>query len=120
MSNNLVVLTGRLGQDVQLRYTGSGKAVTDISLAVSSGFGDTKKTEWFICTLWGGLAERAQKTLAKGSQVTITGRLAVEEYVNKDQVKVTKYKVVANSLGYGEDKTPAAPKEPVDDTDIPF
>jgi single-strand DNA-binding protein len=119
MSNNLVVLTGRLGQDVTLRYTGSGKAVTDISLAVNSGFGENKKTEWFTVTLWAGLAERAKETLIKGTQVTVTGRLAVEEYVNKDQVKVTKYKVVANSLGFVDEKA-KTPKEIISDEDVPF
>jgi single-strand DNA-binding protein len=116
MSNNICILTGRLGSDVVLRYTGTGKAVTDLNLAVSSGFGENKKTDWFSVTLWGGLAERAQKTLQKGSQVTVTGRLAVEKYKNKEGVEITKTKVVANSLGYGDDPKSAGPvQEPAND-----
>ena len=110
---NSVTLGGRLGQDVEVRYTGSGKAVTDLRVAVNTGFGENKKTEWFTITLWGSLAERAGKEFSKGSSIVVTGRLAVEEYTNKEGVKISKTKVVGNSLGYGEEKTDKAKAAPV-------
>lgn len=123
MSNNLVVLQGNLGQDVEVRYTGTGKAVANIRIAVSSGSGEKKKTDWFSCVLWEGLAEQAQQNLGKGSEVSIVGRLQNRSW-EKDGKTVWVTEVVATSLGYGQprqEKAQAAPvEENIEDSDIPF
>lgn len=120
MSNNLVVLQGNLGADVELRYTGTGKAVANIRVAVSSGSGEKKKTDWFSCVLWEGLAEQAQQNLGKGSEVTVIGRLQNRSW-EKDGKTTWVTEVVATALAYGQPKARAVAEAPVEeDSDIPF
>ncbi|MHB8974749.1 MAG: single-stranded DNA-binding protein, partial [Pirellulaceae bacterium] len=82
-SFNRVILLGNLTRDVELKYTASQTAVTDVGLAVN----DRRKTasgEWideptFLdVTLWGRTAEIASQYLSKGSPVLIEGRLKLD------------------------------------------
>lgn len=96
---NSVNIIGRLADAVELRYTPSGKAVANITLAVDDGFGDNKKTLWIGCTLWGKTAEIAQQHAVKGQKLGITGRLSQEEYEDKATgKKVRKTHVTAENL----------------------
>ena len=97
-SFNRVILMGNLTRDVELRYTGSQLAVTDIGLAVN----DKRKNqqgEWieevtFVdITLWGRTAEIAAEYLTKGAPVLIEGRLKLDSW-EKDGKKNYKLKVV--------------------------
>jgi len=72
-------IIGHLGKDVTMRYTADGKAVADFTVAINSGFGDTKSTAWFKVTAWEKTAENCNQYLAKGSKVFISGRLAFDE-----------------------------------------
>jgi len=101
-SFNRVILIGNLTRDVELRYTGSQLAVTDINLAVN----DKRKNqagEWIDevsyvdITLWGRTAEIAAEYLAKGSPVFIEGRLKQDSW-EKDGKKNYKLKVVGERL----------------------
>ncbi len=89
MSFNKIILVGNLGRDPELRYTPSGDAVCDFSMATN----DRKKDKsgefqdvptWFRVTLWGKQAENASKYLAKGRQVYIEGRVSLEEWTDRD------------------------------------
>jgi single-strand DNA-binding protein len=84
---NQVNVIGRLGADIELRYTPAGKAVTELNLAVDDGWGENKKTVWLGVTVWGATAELAAKALSKGSRVGITGRLSQEEWEDKNTGK---------------------------------
>jgi single-strand DNA-binding protein len=121
VSNNLVVLTGNLGADVEVRYTGTGKAVANIRVAVSSGSGEKKKTDWFSCVLWEGLAEQAQQNLGKGSEVTVIGRLQNRKW-EKDGKDVWVTEVVATALAYGQPRAEKAQAAPIeeDSEESPF
>ena len=101
-SFNRVILMGNLTRDVELRYTGSQLAVTDIGLAVN----DKRKNqqgEWidevtFVdITLWGRTAEIAAEYLTKGSPALIEGRLKLDTW-EKDGKKNYKLKVVGEVL----------------------
>jgi single-strand DNA-binding protein len=101
-SFNRVILMGNLTRDVELRYTGSQLAVTDIGLAVN----DKRKNqqgEWidevtFVdITLWGRTAEIAAEYLSKGSPVLIEGRLKLDTW-EKDGKKNYKLKVVGEVM----------------------
>ena len=111
-SFNKVVLLGNLTRDVELRYTPSGAAVTNIGLAMNDK--RKKGDEWidepvFIdVTLWSRNAEIASEYLSKGSPVLIEGRLKREEW-EKDGVKHSKILVVGETLqllGTKGDKKP--------------
>lgn len=101
MDINTVTLTGRLGGDLELKYTKTGTAVTGCSLAVEAGFGDNKKTLWIGLDFWGKTAEAASKYLAKGKKVAISGRLDQSEY-EKDGKTIQKTRVVVENWTFAD------------------
>ena len=100
-SYNRVVLMGNLTRDVELRYTPSGTAVTDIALAVNERV--KKNDQWsdevhfFDVTLWGRTAEIAGEYLSKGSPVLIEGRLKHDRW-EQDGQKRSKVKIVGEKM----------------------
>jgi single-strand DNA-binding protein len=89
MSVNKVILVGRLGKDPETRYTPSGQAVCNFSLATDESFKDRngerqKRTEWHRIVLWAKLGEIAQQYLKKGSLVYIEGRIQTRQWDDKN------------------------------------
>ena len=80
---NRVNIIGRVGGEIELRHTATGKAVTEINLAVDDGWGENKKTVWVGVTIWGVTAELAQRAIRKGDRVGIDGRLSQDEWEDK-------------------------------------
>jgi single-strand DNA-binding protein len=78
-------LTGNLGRDPESRYTPQGKMVTTANVAVNSGFGDNKTTEWIKLTFWEKSAETFAKLAAKGTKVWISGTPKIETWQGKDK-----------------------------------
>ncbi len=95
MSVNKVILVGRLGQNPEVRYTPSGAAVANFSVATNESWVDKQgqkqdKTEWHKVVVWGKLAELCNQYLAKGRQVYLEGRLQTRQWQDKDgQTKYT-------------------------------
>jgi len=88
-SLNKVMLIGRLGKDPEVKFTSSGTAVCNFSLATSETFKDKsgekqEKTEWHNVQLWQKLAEIAGEYLVKGSLVFIEGRLQTRKWQDKE------------------------------------
>ena len=81
---NSVQITGRLGQNPELRYTQTEKSVCNFSVANTTGFGDNRQTHWFKIVCWQGQAEAVAKYLHKGSQVGVTGRLTTRKWEDND------------------------------------
>ena len=103
MSVNKVILVGRLGRDPETRYTGSGQAVANFSMATDESYKDRngerqKRTEWHKIVVWGKQAEIAQQYLKKGSLVFIEGRIQSREWQDKEGQKRTSFEIVANSF----------------------
>ncbi len=103
MSVNKVILVGRLGRDPETRYTSSGQAVCNFSLATDETFKDRsgerqKRTEWHRISVWGKLAEISQQYLRKGSLVYIEGRIQSREWTDKEGQKRTSYDIVGNVM----------------------
>ncbi|MBL8809399.1 MAG: single-stranded DNA-binding protein [Planctomycetaceae bacterium] len=104
-SFNKVILVGNLTRDPEVRYTPSGTAVCDISLAVNSNWTDRKTNErkeevtFIDVTLWGRTAEIAGEYLTKGRPVLIEGRLQQDRWDDKETgQKRSKLKVVADAM----------------------
>ena len=100
---NKVILIGNLGRDPEVRRFDNGSAVAKFSVATNENYRDKsgewqKITEWHDVVCWRQLAERAEKSLKKGSMVYIEGKLTHRKY--QDQNGVDKYitEVVANVL----------------------
>lgn len=80
MSYQKLVIVGNLGKDPEMRYTPSGQAVTNFSLATnrqytSSDGEKVKETTWFRVSAWGRQAETCNQYLNKGNRVLVEGRL---------------------------------------------
>lgn len=90
MSVNKVIILGRLGQDPELKYTPSGAAVCNFSLATSESWTDknsgqkNEKTEWHRIVVWGKLAELCNQYLSKGRQAFVEGKLQTRSWDDKD------------------------------------
>jgi single-strand DNA-binding protein len=94
MSVNRVILVGRLGRDPETRFTTSGQAVANFSLATDETYKDRsgerqKRTEWHKLVAWGKLAELAQQYLKKGSLIYVEGRLQTREWEKDGQKRQT-------------------------------
>jgi single-strand DNA-binding protein len=103
MSVNKVILVGRLGRDPETRYTGSGQAVANFSVATDESYKDKngerqKRTEWHKIVVWGKQAEIAQQYLKKGSLIFIEGRIQSREWQDKEGQKRTSFEIVANNF----------------------
>lgn len=137
MSVNKVILVGRLGRDPETRYTSSGQAVCNFTLATDESFKDRngerqQRTEWHRIVMWGKLAEIGQQYLKKGKLVYIEGRLQTRQWDDKEGNKRSTTEIVANvmrMLGGREEGARAAVADAGDDNhsqpeisdeDVPF
>lgn len=80
MSYHTIILVGNLGRDPEMRYTPSGQAVTNFSIAVNDGYTNSQgekvdRTIWVRVSTWGKQAEICKQYLAKGRRVLVEGRL---------------------------------------------
>jgi len=133
MSNiNLMVATGNVGRDMEVRTTKNGKSIGSFSVPVTQGWGDNKKTSWVVCKMFGERAEKLAPYVTKGTPVTVQGEFVLEEW-EKDGVKRQTAVMIVNGLQLGKsgnsnDSAPAPViKKPVQeassimlDDDIPF
>lgn len=117
MSVNKVILVGRLGQNPEVRYTPSGAAVANFSIATNESWVDKsgqkqERTEWHRIVVWGKQAENCAQYLTKGRQAYVEGRLQTRQWQDKDgQTKYTT-EVQAQTiqfLGGGERNAGATP-----------
>lgn len=110
MSYHSITLVGNLGRDPEMRYTPSGQAVTNFSVAVNerwSGQDGEKheRTIWVRCAAWGRTAEVANEYLKKGRQVMVVGRLTADHetggprtFTRQDGTVGASYEVTVNRL----------------------
>lgn len=96
---NSVALIGRLTREPDVRYTQNGTTVARFSIAIDSGFGDNKRTDFPNIVCFGKTAEICERYLGKGSQVGVTGRLQTGSY-DKNGVKVYTTEVVADRVEF--------------------
>src|SRR5512133_3646651 len=111
MSINKVILVGNVGKDPVIRYFDKGVAKATFPLATSETYtnqqGETiTSTEWHNIVLWRALAEVAEKTIKKGSQVYIVGKIKTRSYVDKDGVNKYITELLADTLLPLEKKPP--------------
>jgi single-strand DNA-binding protein len=92
-------IIGRLTRDPEIRFTNSGKAVCNFSLAVNRKQGDKDLVSFFDVTVWDTLAKGVHATLHKGDRAIAEGNLQQESYENKEGTKVSKVILVANNVG---------------------
>jgi single-strand DNA-binding protein len=104
-SVNKAILIGNLGRDPELKYTQSGQAVTNFSIATNERWKDKngetqERTEWHRIVVWGKTAENCVQYLEKGRSVYVEGRLQTREYEDKDGIKRNTTEIVANQVTF--------------------
>ena len=103
MDNN-VTITGNATREPELRFTPSGQAVANFGVAVNRRWQNRQTQEWeeavsFIdVTAWAQLAENIAETVAKGTRVTVTGRLDQRSWETQDGDKRSKVEIVADDV----------------------
>ena len=105
-SVNKVILVGNLGRDPELRYTQSGQAVANFTLATTDRFASKdggerqERTEWHRIVAWARTAELCAQYLSKGRSVYIEGRLQTREWEDKDGQKRRTTEIVAQTVQF--------------------
>src|SRR5829696_8730130 len=99
-----VMIIGNLGADPEMRYTPSGRPVTQFNVAVNQSTKNqqtgewVEATDWFRVSVWGDRAERAAENLRKGNKVFVEGRFKTREFEGRDGQKRTSLELTADSL----------------------
>jgi single-strand DNA-binding protein len=86
---NKAILLGRLGADPEIRYTSSGTAVVNVSLATNETYTNregerVEKTEWHRLVFWRQLAEIVGQYCRKGGQIYVEGTLRYRTYEDSE------------------------------------
>lgn len=108
---NKVILVGNCGQDPDTKFTASGAAITNISIATSETWKDKQtgqpqeRTEWHRVVFFGRLAEIAGEYMRKGSKVYVEGALRTRKW--QDQSGQDRYttEIVANEMQLLDSRT---------------
>lgn len=93
-----ISIRGNITAPVEIRYTQSGRAVGNVTVAVNRGKDDNKQTDFYRVTLWESLAENAAQ-LEKGTSVLLIGRMESREFEDKQGQKRTAWEVTADAFG---------------------
>ena len=107
---NLWQVMGRLGKDPEVRYTPSGAAVTNFSIATSEKWkdknsGETKeRTEWTSVVFWGKTAEVIGEYFSKGKMILVIGKAQTRSWEGEDGVKRYKTELVGREFHFCGDK----------------
>ncbi|GEM02920.1 single-strand DNA-binding protein [Halolactibacillus halophilus] len=135
---NRVVLVGRLVKDPDLRYTQSGKAVANFTIAVNKPFTNQngeREADFINCVIWNKPAENLANYMSKGQMIGVDGNLQTRSYDGQDGKRVFVTEVLAGSVQFLESKknnkqeavdypstAPQTQSEPIDisDDDLPF
>ncbi len=124
---NHVTLIGRLTKDVELRRTGSGKAVASFTLAVNKDFKNEQggyDADFIECVAFEQRAETISKYVHKGDRFAVVGSLTTRSYENKEgkKVKVTEVKVTEFDFleSKKQESTNGGWQPMMDDDELPF
>lgn len=127
MSLNSIVVMGRITKDIEVRYTPSGTAVANFTVAVDRDY-EKDKTDFLDCVAWRNTAEFAAKHFHKGSKAVVIGSLQMRDWQDKDGNKRRSPEIVVGSMYFADSKKETgfsalvAPEmnEIEDDEDWPF
>jgi len=101
-----ITLIGNLTADPELRFTPSGAAVANFTVASTPRTFDRQTQEWkdgeamFInCSAWRNLAENVAESLAKGMRVVVSGRLRSRSYEGREGERRTVFEIEVDEVG---------------------
>ncbi len=113
-SVNKAIIVGNLGRDPEVRYTATGDAMCNITVATTESWKDKatgekkEMTEWHRISFFGRLAEIAGQYLKKGSQVYVEGSIRTRKWTDKDgqeryttEIRADEMKMLGSRQGMG-------------------
>lgn len=102
----VITVVGNLTDDPELRFTSSGAAVANFTVASTPRFFDKNTSDWkdgdalFLrCSIWRQAAENVAETLTKGARVIVQGRLKQRSYETREGEKRTVYELDVEEVG---------------------
>jgi single-strand DNA-binding protein len=114
----LITIQGNLTADPELRFTPSGHAVAQFTVASTPRTFDKSTNEWkdgdtlfMRCSAWRSLAENVAESLARGNAVIVIGRLKQRSYEDKEGQRRTVYEVEAENVGPSLARATARPEK---------
>lgn len=105
---NRAVITGRLTKKPDLKYTQSGIAVTQFTVAVNRAFKDSngeRQADFINCVMWRKAAENFIKYVDKGSLVGLDGRIQTRNYENQQGQRVYVTEIVVDNFSLLESRS---------------
>ena len=100
--------TGRLGADAQVKKTPNGKTYMEMSVAVTTGYGEYKKTLWIKVKQWGERVNNIVGIFTKGALVSACGEPSINEWDGKDGTHHASLEVNCMNVQILSSKKPAA------------
>lgn len=101
-----LTIVGTMGGEPDLRFTPSGAAVCNFSVAVNhryfnrnSGQWEEKGTDWWRCNAWRGMAENISESFRKGDRVIVVGTVASRTWDGKNGEKITSWELTVLEAG---------------------
>lgn len=137
MSFHTIIVVGNLGRDPEMRYTPSGQAVTNFSVAVNDSYTSNSgeridRTIWFRISAWGKQAETCNEYLRKGRRVLVEGRIVADPatggpriYTRQDGSSGASFEISAQTVRFLSSRSEADQEMGFEDSggaedDIPF
>ncbi len=111
-TSQIVIITGNIGQDHELKVTPNQNAVLNFSLATSETWKDSvsnevkSETEWHRCVAFGRKAENTTQYTGKGSKVQVTGRLKTRKWTDNSNVVRYVTEVMVRDIQFLDKRTP--------------
>ncbi len=93
------VVTGKAGRDPELRTTGAGNTMAKFSVASSQKKGEEYQTTWVDVLCFGEQAEQVAERVQKGTRVTATGKMQLEQYEKRDGTPGSSLVLMADDVG---------------------
>lgn len=117
---NSFSFTGRLGTDATVKTTLNGKTCLEMSVAVTSGYGDYKKTLWAKVKQWGERGNNIVDIFKKGSLIGGTGEISLNTWTGKDSTEHTDIVITCMSVQILSSKKDGQghPSEPAEDVAV--
>lgn len=125
---NLGIITGRTAKDIETFKSKSDVAIGKLVVAVDTGFGENKETNFIPVTVFGKTAEFCEKYINKGRMIEVVGRMKTGSYEKKDGTKVPTFEIIADEIkALDKAKEKATEENPsvtgfsvVESEDLPF
>lgn len=95
----------RLGTHPKRGVTQSGQDISTFNVAYEDGFGKDTKVIWVGCTAFGSHAKLCNRFLYKGACITISGRLSMQEWYDKNDVARQKMHVIIEHVVFNDTST---------------